>query len=674
MEHMWTREIFWNVGADKKIVVYCLAVIALGFFSYGIYRRYFLWRKVSRNKGRISFDALGKRVRSLIIDGLFQRRLLREYYPGLMHAFILWGFFVLFLGTLTIALQEDITSPLMGVSFLKGYFYLLYKLTLNIAGLLAMAGILMALVRRYIIRPDRLSRSAEQGVILIWILIILVTGFMLEGLRIYSLKNSWEVWSIGGWIVSEILSRLNAQDFSVLYLHKVLWWAHLIISFGFLAYIPFSRLIHLVTSPANIFINAPTSQAVLSPIVNFDASGSFGVSTVKDFTPRQIFDFDACTQCGRCQDNCPAYISEKPLSPKKVIEELKARWLETGELMKEGNGVEGKRRGENDGLLDEDVIWACTLCMACAESCPVYISSFEKIMELRRSLVLMKSTFFPEIATFFRDVETFGDTFGRGRAFREDWAIGIDVKKISDGNQADILYWVGCQGTFHDRNNLIAGTLAQLFKAAGADFGILGKEEYCCGDPMRRIGNEYLFQKTAQRNIELLGRLNFNKIVTYCPHCFNTLKNEYPQFGAHFDVIHYTEFLRDLIRAGNLKITKNMEKRVAYHDPCYLARANDIYNVPREILKSIPGMRLVEPERAKRKTFCCGAGGGHMWMREIPGKKINEVRLEEIMKVQPEIITTSCPYCLIMFEDGVKSLGLEGVRCLDIGEIIRDAL
>ena len=674
MERMWTREIFWNVGADKKIIVYCLALVALGVLFYGIYRRYFLWRKVSRNKGGISFDALGKRVRSLIIDGLFQRRLLREYYPGLMHAFILWGFIILFLGTLTIALQEDITIPLMGIAFLKGYFYLFYKLALNAAGLLGIAGILMALVRRYIIRPDRLSRSAEQGLILIWILIILVTGFILEGLRIYSLKNSWEVWSIGGWIVSEILSTLDAQDFSVLFVHKVLWWAHLIISFGFLAYIPFSRLIHLLTSPANIFINAPASQAVLSPIQNFEASNSFGVSTVKDFTPRQIFDFDACTQCGRCQDNCPAHISEKPLSPKKVIEELKVQWLETGQLMRGGDGGEEKRRGENGRLLEEDVIWACTLCMACAESCPVYISSFEKIMELRRNLVLMRSTFFPEIATFFKDVETFGDTFGRGRAYREDWTMGIDVKRISDGEKADILFWVGCQGTFHDRNKLIAGSLAELFKAAGADFGILGKEEYCCGDPIRRIGNEYLFQKAARRNIELLGRLNFKRIVTYCPHCFNTLKNEYPQFGARFEVVHYTELLRDLKRGGNHKITKEMEKSVAYHDPCYLARANDIYGVPREVLRAIPGVRLVEPEHSKRETFCCGAGGGHMWMREIPGKKINEVRLEEMMNAQPEIITTSCPYCLIMFEDGVSSLGLEGVRCLDIGEIIRDAL
>jgi Fe-S oxidoreductase/nitrate reductase gamma subunit len=674
MENMWTREIFWNVGGDKKVIVYCLAAIALAFLFYGIYRRYVLWRKVSRHKRAFSFDMLGKRVRCLIVDGLLQRRILREYFPGLMHAFILWGFIILFLGTLTIALQEDITIPLMGVSFLRGYFYLFYKLTMNTVGLVAIAGILMALVRRYIIRPERLSGGAEQGLILIWILIILITGFIVEGLRIYSLKNGWEVWSIGGWMIAGILSWVSTQGAPALGAHKFMWWFHLILSLGFLAYIPFSRLIHIFTSSANIFINAPASQAVLSPIPDFTASDSYGVSTVRDFTPRQIFDLDACTQCGRCQDNCPAHISEKPLSPKKVIEELKERWLEAGQLMRGGDGRQGRRRGENGWLLGEDVIWACTLCMACAESCPVYISPFEKIMEIRRNLILMKGTFFPEIATFFRDVETFGDTFGRGRAYREDWTMGIDAKRISEGEKADILFWVGCQGTFHDRNTLIAGSLAELFKAAGADVGILGKEEYCCGDPMRRIGNEYLFQKVALRNIELLGRFNFKRIVTYCPHCFNTLKNEYPQFGARFEVLHYTELLRDLMRGGNLKITKDLEKSVAYHDPCYLARANDIHGIPREILRAVPGVKLVEPEHTRRETFCCGAGGGHMWMREIPGRKINEVRLEEIMKAQPDIITTSCPYCLIMFEDGLKSLGLEGVRCLDIAEIVRDAL
>ena len=472
-----------------------------------------------------------------------------------MHAFLLWGFIILFLGTITIAFQEDFTLPMLGLHFLNGRFYLFYKLILNVAGILVLLGVVMALLRRYVFRPARLSKGYEDGLVLIWIFIILSTGFILEGLRILSVKADWEIWSVGGWIVSEMFLKMGLQSSPILSLHRMVWWTHLFIAFIFIAYIPFSKLIHLLTSPANIVINGLTPHGILFPITKFDRSDSFGVSEVKDFTPRQMFDFDACTQCGRCQDNCPAYLSEKPLSPKKVIEELKLEWIKAGKLLrKRGSSKLEPQAKESflnkEGLIEEDAIWSCTLCMACFESCPVYISAFDKIIDLRRNLVLMKSKMFPEIAAFFKNVEVFGDSFGKGRALREDWTLGRNFKKISNGDQADILYWVGCQGTFHDRDGLIAASLGELFQKAGIDFGILGKEENCCGDPIRRIGNEYLFQKIAKKNIELLGDLRFKRIVTYCPHCFNTLKNEYPQFGGHFEVVHYTEPLERLYSGG----------------------------------------------------------------------------------------------------------------------------
>jgi Fe-S oxidoreductase/nitrate reductase gamma subunit len=678
MEQQWTREIFWNVGADSRIIVYLLGFIALAFLFYGLYRRYASWKDLSQNRQPISLDSFWKRVRLLIIDGLLQRRLLREWYPGFMHAFLLWGFIILFLGTLSIAVQEDVTLPLVGLRFLRGRFYLFYKWVLNIAGFLALVGILMALIRRYAMKPARLSKGYEYGILLIWIFVILVTGFMLEGLRVHSLKADWEVCSIGGWILSGILSKMGWENSFLLPLHKTVWWTHLLIAFAFIASIPFSKLIHLLTSPANIVINGLTQPAVLSAIAGFDRSHVFGVSKISDFTPRQLFDFEACTQCGRCQDNCPAHLSEKPLSPKRVIEELKYQSMATLERMRKETGS-GSGRGEaggliKDGLLDEDVIWSCTLCMACFESCPVYISAFDKIVDLRRNRVLMKSKFFPEIAALFRNIETYGDSFGKGRAYREDWTLGNDFKKLSKGDGAEILYWVGCQGTFHDRGGLIAASLGGLFKKAGIDFGILGKEEICCGDPVRRIGNEYLFQKIAKRNIELLSDLHFKKIVTYCPHCFNTLRNEYPQFGGQYEVIHYTELLRDLTIEKRLNVTKDMGATVIYHDPCYLARANDIYSSPRDLLTSLPGIKVLEPAHSKKRGFCCGAGGGHMWMREIPGKKINEVRVNELILGKPDVIATSCPYCLVMLEDAMKSIGIENIRCLDIIEMIRDRI
>jgi Fe-S oxidoreductase/nitrate reductase gamma subunit len=676
---MWTRDIFWNIGSGKKIYVYCLALIAIGLFAYGLYKRYVLWKMGCRGERRFTFKLLTKRMSDVIIDGLFQRRLLKEWYPGSMHAFLLWGMLILFLGTITIALQENIILPMTGVRILEGYFYLYYKLILNIAGILALLGSLMALWRRYITKPARLTQSAGNAIILIWILAILVTGFILEGLRIYSLKNKWEVWSIGGWIVKAILDDLEIREISGITIHKVVWWSHLLSSLGLIAVIPFSKLLHLVTSPANIFIHSTTAQAVLSPIKTFKRGESFGVSEVRDFTKTQIVEFDACTQCGRCEERCPAHLSGKPLSPKKVIEELKAEWLEVGKLMRKGDVIQVKRRKEkkekaSEELMHEDIIWACTFCMACSDNCPVFINPFDKIIELRRDLVLMKSKFFPEIGTLFRNIETFGDTFGKGRAFREEWAADIDIKRISKGVQTDILFWIGCEGSFHNRISPIAASLARLFKKAKIDFGILGSEENCCGDPIRRIGNEYLFQKIALRNIRLLESLKFKKIVTYCPHCFNMLKNEYSQFGGHFEVLHYTEFLRDLLRDGIISATKEIDRKITYHDSCFLARANNIYECPRDILKSIPGISLLEPVNSLRDTFCCGAGGGHMWMREVPGGKISEARMKELVEVKPEMILSSCPYCLLMFEDAAKSMGVEHVRCGDLVEIIAEAI
>jgi nitrate reductase gamma subunit len=358
VETIWTREIFWNVGHDRRLIVYLLGMIALGVLFYGLYRRYLLWRKVNSVKEPFSREGLYKSMWFLLLDGLFQRRVLRERYAGVMHASILWGFIVLFLGTLAIAVQEDLSLPILGIYFLKGRFYLYLKLVLNIAGLLVLLGVSMAMVRRYLLKPDRLGRSYEDGIILIWIVVVVITGFVLEGLRIYGLKNNWEVWSIGGWVTSQIINRLSPEEISILSVHKTVWWIHLLTAFGFIAYVSFSKLLHVVTSPTNIFIRATGPQGVLSPITNFEGSRSFGVSQIADFSRKQIFDFDACTQCGRCQDNCPAYLSEKPLSPKKVIEELKEEWLERGKLL----GKQKESRNEKE-LLEEDVIWACTFCM-----------------------------------------------------------------------------------------------------------------------------------------------------------------------------------------------------------------------------------------------------------------------------------------------------------------------
>ncbi len=296
--------------------------------------------------------------------------------------------------------------------------------------------------------------------------------------------------------------------------------------------------------------------------------------------------------------------------------------------------------------IPRDDVWSCTLCMACLEHCPVYIPAFDKITEMRRHLVMMESDFYPETHAVFRSLEIFGDTFGRGKAYRADWAAGLNIRTISVEEPADVLFWVGCQASFHGKGRLIAAALSKVFDKAGLDLAILGKEETCCGDPLRRVGNEYLFQQYAGKNIQVLKGLRFNRIVTCCPHCHNMLKNEYPLLGGRFHVIHYTELLRELVAGGDLNMAREYKKRVVYHDPCYLARAAHVTREPREILSAVPGIHLLESGRAREATLCCGAGGGHMWIREGPGEKLNEMRIRELLALEPDMIVTSCPYCL----------------------------
>jgi Fe-S oxidoreductase len=347
---------------------------------------------------------------------------------------------------------------------------------------------------------------------------------------------------------------------------------------------------------------------------------------------------------------------------------------ETGKIVPfwKGGGKDGKGEpGDAAERISDEELWSCTTCMACVKACPAFISSLDKIVDLRRDRVLARSKFFPELTNLFKDLENFGDVFAKGVARREDWAVGRNVKVLSDHNEADTLFWVGCQASFHDRHQKSAINLADVLRRGGVDLAIMGKGELCCGDPLRRLGNEYQYQNFVRRNVEQLKKLRFKRIVTYCPHCYNTLKNEYPQFGGKFEVVHYTELLGDLISTGALSLKNSEPVKVAYHDPCYLARGNGIVKGG-DILAGLPGASSLEIERSGENTFCCGGGGGAMWMRDTGGAKINEMRVKELVKDNPEVIATSCPYCVVMLEDGIRSLGLEKVKCKDLIEIVSE--
>lgn len=648
---------------------------------YGFYRRYRLWR-TGQPENR--FDRVGERIKSVLVNGFAHARILREAYPGLMHFLIFWGFLVMFVGTLIIMAQADFGIPLV-----YGNFYLYFMaLGLDMAGLAAVIGTVMALIRRYVVRPARLDNTADDALTLLWILVILVTGFILEGLRINATGDPWAIWSPVGYLTG--LSLGGPAPWQEAF-HRVLWWVHLFLAMGLIAYLPFSKLSHIVLSPLNQYFRSFEPKGALVPLdLENEEVETFGVSKIEDFTWKHLFDTGACTRCGRCQDNCPVHLSEKPLSPKKLIQDLKAHLEERAPALVRQAATAGQAEAAAAGeteqaiasraligeVVTEDEIWACTTCRSCQEQCPVFVEQIPKIVELRRNLVLSESRFPSEAQTAFRNMENNGNPWGLGWATRADWAADLEVKSLAEvEGEVEVLFWPGCAGAFDDRNRKVATAMVRLLNAAGVNFAILGTEEKCCGDSARRLGNEYLFQMLAQENIETLKQYRFGEIVTTCPHCFNTLKNEYPQFGGDFKVTHHSEYLWRLVRQGRLTPRRQLALLATYHDSCYLGRYNDIYRDPRQLLTAVPGLRLVEMDRHHDRSFCCGAGGGRMWLEEKLGKRINLMRTEQALAKNPQLIATACPFCLVMLGDGLKDKGIEeGVQVLDLAEVLEQAL
>lgn len=658
-----SREIYWNITGG--MVVYLLAIIAIGIFAYGVYRHYRLWM-MGKKENRL--DNIGERIKSLLVYGIAQVRILREAYPGIMHMTIFGGFLILFMGS-----GVDAADHYLNLHLLRGTFYEVFSLILDIAGILAIIGVLMAIFRRYVLRPDRLDSTFDDAIILGLIFFILVTGFVIEGFRIAAEQPPFEIWSIGGWYTAKLFSGMERD--SLLLWHQISWWVHVFISFGFIAYIPYSKLLHIVSSSVNIFLRSLKPKGALNPILDFEEAETFGVSHIREFTWKQLLDTDACTSCGRCQDNCPAYLSKKPLSPKKMIQDLKNHMISQGEAIPDTETEEEASPELLVGkVVEEEELWACTTCRSCQEQCPIFVEHIDKIVDMRRYMVLMESKFSPEVQTVFKNMENNSNPWGIGWASRGDWAKELGVKILSEDSNVDVLLYVGCSGSFDDRYKKVTTSLVKIMQASGVNFGILGKEEKCCGDSARRLGNEYLYQTLAMENIELFKKYNIKKIVTACPHGYNTIKEEYPQFGGEFEVVHHVEFILDLIKQGKLKLSKKVDGLITYHDSCYLGRYHDIYSAPREVIGALSGSGMKEMDRNKAKSFCCGAGGGRMWMEEDIGDRINEVRIEDAIQTNSSLVATACPFCLTMFEDGLKAKNKEeGIKVMDIAELVEKA-
>jgi len=656
-----TREIYWNVGhgAGTLVPMYLLSFVAVAILVYVFLNRL---KNYQQGQPLDRTDQLPLRVTTMVKNILLQSKVLNVRGPGLAHALFFWGFFLLFLGTCLIVLQADFTDLFFGVKFLKGSFYLFFSLILDLAGLIAIIMLLGLLGRRLIVRPAGLETTKDDYIMHGLLLTILITGFVIEGARmaVTEMGTPLAAWSPVGLWVAKALSSMGES--AVLSLHSNLWWLHLLMVIVFIVIIPLTKFRHIFTTSANyLFTDLGPKGLVPTLDMEDEEAESFGAAKVTDMTWKDIFDTDACTSCKRCQDRCPAWATDKPLSPMKLVQQI-------GEVA---------CANPDSNLLDtieKDALWACTTCRACQEICPANIEHVNKIIDMRRNLVLMEGEFpGEEVMTAMENTEVNGNPFGLAFASRGDWAEGLPVVTLGESTEVDILYFVGCYASFDKRNQAIAKAFIQLCDAAGVKVGILGKEEKCCGEPMRKMGNEYLYQMQAGENIELIKGYEVKQIVTTCPHCFNTLNKDYRDLGLDVEVSHYTEYLAELLQQGRLKITPQ-SFGCTYHDSCYLGRYNDIYDAPRHLIEAAGG-KITEMEKSHSEAFCCSAGGGRILAEESLGSRINIKRVNMAVATGEPMLLSNCPFCLTMFEDGVKGVDVEdklGAR--DIVEILVERL
>ncbi len=664
-----SRQFYWNAELGRWLI-YPMFVIALGALVHGLRGRYRLWRagvKESRNMALL--PALWRTFS--------QRDVLRLPIPGSAHLLLFWGFVLLTAGTGLIFLQEDFLRPLFSATFLHGSFYLVFSFVLDVAGLAALLAVLYFIYRRYLRKPELVLNKREDLIILVLLALILAGGFLVEGMRIAATNNSFDVWSPVGWALAAPLRGL--AEGALLGLHALAWWSHLALAFVFIAYLGYSKLMHILTAPFNTLYPPVLPAGALAPIENIEEAEDYGVSKASQYSWKQLLDSDACMRCGRCQDVCPAWNTGKPLSPRQVVldvrDAMEAERADVASLESEAAARETPRAALIGGRITEEEIWACTTCRSCQEHCPVSIEHIQKIVDLRRYLVLSESRFPAELNAPYRSLETSGCPWSIPAGERGSWHEGLSVPTLEENPEAEYLWWVGCAADVDEHNKRSARALLQLLQAAGVNFAIVGNEEQCCGDPARRTGNEYLYQMLAQANVEFLKEAGVRKLIVHCPHCFNTLKNEYPQFGGDFTVLAATELLASLLESGALKLTpQSGAGKVTFHDPCYLGRHNGIYEQPRQLLRAA-GAELVEMPCHGADSFCCGGGGGRSWLEERSGERINQRRTAEAIATGAGTVVSACPYCMSMLVNGVADLeAADKLAVRDFSELLLAAL
>ncbi len=655
----------------SNILLLAIIVVAHGVFAARVYH---IYRLVNLGKGTLEFQDLGRRVKDVLVKGFGQQPVIREP-SGYGHFIIFWGFWIISYGTLE-SLVNGVTPNHFTFAFL-GPLYPILNTLLDFFGLFVLIAIAVGVYRRAIIRPKRLEGELSHELdayIILGLIATLIVAFL--GMHAIDQEKP------GFLLVSDVIRSVALGGESSIEEHPVAYktfeWIHNLVVLGFLMYIPFSKHLHIVTSLPNFFLREPYVKGRIENLDLEDENAeSFGVIKVTDFKKKELHDVMSCTESGRCQEACPAYNTGKPLSPKKVVLGIKEHLLEVGPaLLKDPEAEPAKAL--YDEVIAEDVLWSCTTCGACENVCPVEIKPMTMLMEIRQARVLMEGDF-PETAQgAIRNMETQSNPWNLPQDQRGDWCKDLGVTTMAENSDVEYLYFVGCSGSYDDRYIKVSRSLVKIMQQAGVSFSILGAEETCTGDSAKRIGNEYLAQAMAQQNVETFNNYKVKKVITSCPHCFNSIKNELPQFGGEYEVIHHADLIDDLIKNGKLEVDAKIDTgngKVTYHDSCYLGRYNDVIQSPRDVLAKAEGAEnLVEMPRHGEKSFCCGAGGGRMWMEDTIGTGVNIERSREALATGADTVATACPFCMTMISDGVKAEGREEVKVKDIAEIIAERL
>ncbi len=709
-------------GWFGTLIFVIIFLAALVFFGVRVGKLITLLAKARREDRT---DHIDDRIGEFYLVVLGQRGVLRDPIPGIAHFFTFWGFIIIQFSLLNLMLGAFNGSlPVLGDNHV-------FAIVLDAFVIFVALALILFAIRRGIVRPKQLSSFLhgpwDGFIILLLILAVLVTLALVEsfdyaayvtasGVAAANASGSWT--PIGSWLYP-LFKGTSFQNYVSLY--RISWWLHILTVLGFLVYLPRSKHLHLMATPFNVFFRNYKPKGALPLVENIEDREDYGVSKAEQFTWKQLLDGYACTECGRCNTVCPATNTGKPLFPKEIILGVKeALFVQSPQILGEQSlysrlGIAEVRADETKdeveahhepmvgGIITKDALWACTTCRACMEICPVSIEHVPKIVDMRRYLVMEESDFPTEVTSLFNNIERNANPWEISNDKRAEWAAGLGVPLLAENPAADVLYWVGCMGSFDKRNQKVATAVAKILLAAKVNFAILGPEESCTGDPARRIGNEYLWQMMAQQNIEVLDGYGFNTVknadnhaqnghspangvsgvqakqrtvITACPHCFNTLKNEYPQLGGNYEVVHHTVFIDQLLTDEKIRLPEDFDQRkLTYHDPCYIGRYNDIYEQPRRVLNVLNTNGVTEMRRHGSKSFCCGGGGGRAWMEEKIGKRVNQTRMKEALDTGAEVLAAACPFCITMFDDGIKGLEAEDqMQIEDIAEIVAQAI